>query len=68
MTLLELAYQYKSDVETRIASLKEEKSYWLDKCYADDESIEVIGIDESIQHWTVTLNQINEVIKETENN
>ena len=66
--LLELALQYKSDVETRINELETERSiavvdYDDDTTQDDLDDIEDCFSDQ-IAHWQATLAQINEVLAE----
>jgi hypothetical protein len=57
--LLELAEQYKSDVETRIACIKEDRdndeAAQNDPMFADP-------YEDQILHWKTTLKQIDEVL------
>jgi hypothetical protein len=57
--LLNLVKQYKTDIETRINSLKCDSK----DCVTD---WELDIIKEQISHWQITLLQINEVLKECE--
>lgn len=64
MTLLELAKQYKADVETRIECIKDERNTLdpIDLAPYHQEAID--DCNEQIAHWEATLRIIRKIIKE----
>lgn len=62
--LLKLVLQYRSDVETRIACIKNEFENLEHPALSDEETVE--DYETQIAHWEATLKQIDEVLEDFE--
>lgn len=66
MTLLELAEQYKADVETRIQCIKDDWDNADEAVHISEEWMD--DYDDQIRHWGVTLRIINKTIEQAGEN